>query len=247
MVVVKDEKDDRLLPLPIRRQNRLTVKNDRKSQILCQEKCNNPSCDLWRVKSEKLVFLATNAFSDMLRNTWSPTRSRNKGGANGSLAIVKEFIQIGLCISRFLTEKIFTMCTGTVGTKHTVGFSGSTWHQIKIREIKGPSRGITHKCALHERLWKITWGDLESRTMLQLSSVGFGEKYLQAQEFVLVEPVLCSCTVGHITAWCSRHDSDITSLHTDVLGPSRIAWKTILILVHSAFGTRFVSSSTLAW
>ena len=24
-----------------------------------------------------------------------------------------------------------------------------------------------------------------------------------------VEPVLCCCTVGHITAWYSRHDSDI--------------------------------------
>ena len=36
------------------------------------------------------------------------------------------------------------------------------------------------------------------------------------------------------------------SLHTDVLGPSRIEEKTILILVHSALCTRFVSSSTLA-
>ena len=36
--------------------------SDRKGQILCQEKCNNPSCDLWRppvcqtYKSEKVVF-----------------------------------------------------------------------------------------------------------------------------------------------------------------------------------------------
>ena len=38
---------------------------------------------------------------------------------------------------------------------------------------------------------------------------------------LLVEPVLCSCTVGHITACDSRHDIDI-DLHTDVLSSSRI-------------------------
>ena len=43
---------------------------------------------------------------------------------------------------------------------------------------------------------------------------------------------------GHITACDSRHDSDIFSLHTDVLSSSRIREKTILILVHSALCTR---------
>ena len=40
---------------------------------------------------------------------------------------------------------------GTLGSKHTVKFSKGTWHQIKIRERKGPSRGIIQKCAPHER------------------------------------------------------------------------------------------------
>ena len=34
--------------------------------------------------------------------------------------------------------------------KHAVKFSTSTWHQRKIRERKGPSRGIFPKCAPHE-------------------------------------------------------------------------------------------------
>ena len=38
-----------------------------------------------------------------------------------------------------------------MGSKHAVKFSKGTWHQIKIRERKGPSRGIVQKCAPHER------------------------------------------------------------------------------------------------
>ena len=40
---------------------------------------------------------------------------------------------------------------GMLGSKHAVKFSKGTWHQIKIQERKGPSRGIIPKCALHER------------------------------------------------------------------------------------------------
>ena len=35
---------------------------------------------------------------------------------------------------------------------HTVKFSGCTWHQIRIRERRGPSRGIVQKCEPHERI-----------------------------------------------------------------------------------------------
>ena len=40
---------------------------------------------------------------------------------------------------------------GMLGSKHAVKFSKGTWHQIKIRERKGPSRRIIQKCAPHER------------------------------------------------------------------------------------------------
>ena len=45
-----------------------------------------------------------------------------------------------LCISRFLFEKIFS----TNSPK-------CTWHQMKTRKRKGPSRGIIQKCAPRER------------------------------------------------------------------------------------------------
>ena len=50
---------------------------------------------------------------------------------------------------------------------------------------------------------------------------------------------------GHITAWYSRHDSDILLSFTDVLGPSRIAEKTILIHCAQRICTRFESFHTL--
>ena len=46
---------------------------------------------------------------------------------------------------------------GKLRSKRTVKFSKGTWHQIKIREGKGPSRGIVQKCAPHEHnpcAWK---------------------------------------------------------------------------------------------
>ena len=77
------------------------------------------------------------------------------------------------------------------GSKHAVNFSKGTWHQIEIRERKGPSRGIIPKCAcaswaLSLRAWirgQITRGYLAPRNMRPQSSMGFGEKHSQAQEF----------------------------------------------------------------
>ena len=40
---------------------------------------------------------------------------------------------------------------GRLGSKRTVKFSKGTVHPIKIRERKGPSRGVIQKCEPHER------------------------------------------------------------------------------------------------
>ena len=50
-----------------------------------------------------------------------------------------------------IREKSIPREPGMLGSKHAVKFSKGTWHQIKIRERKGPSRGIIQKCAPHER------------------------------------------------------------------------------------------------
>ena len=62
----------------------------------------------------------------------------------------------------------------------------SNWHHVKIRGRKGPSRGIIQKCAPHERgpcAPKFGERSHAPRKMRPQSSVGFGEQYLQAQEF----------------------------------------------------------------
>ena len=41
--------------------------------------------------------------------------------------------------------------SGMLGSNRPSKFPRGTWHQIKIRERKGPSRGIIQKCAPHER------------------------------------------------------------------------------------------------
>ena len=115
---VRDEKDDRLLPHQIRKQNRLTARDKKssqgsgskqensldKSEFPCQFKfCKNPSCKFWhrpvrqKYKTEKgCASLATNAISEM---------SRQKERLSCD---IEEVFTIGLCISRFLSEKIYS-------------------------------------------------------------------------------------------------------------------------------------------
>ena len=60
-------------------------KLERQERIPCRfRRCKNPSCGFWHPpvclnnKSENIVYMATNAVSDMLRQKESPTRSRKR-------------------------------------------------------------------------------------------------------------------------------------------------------------------------
>ena len=94
--------------------------------------------------------MARNAFFDMLRQKESLARSQRR---------VVQWISCGIegvytifCESQdSYPKKSILREPGMLGSKHTVKFSQGTWHQIKIRERKGPSRGIIQKCAPHER------------------------------------------------------------------------------------------------
>ena len=80
-----------------------------------------------------------------------PSKKSKKGGAKGSVALVKESTQLGCVSQDSHPRKSILREQGKLGSKHTVKFSKGTWHQIKIRERKGPSRGLIPKCAPHER------------------------------------------------------------------------------------------------
>ena len=96
--------------------------------------------------------MAKNADSDMLRLRRSPAKNQRKVVRKEPLHfLLKESTQLG-CVSQDSNlRKSFQREEGKLGSKHTVKFSKSTWHQIKNRERKGPSRGIIPKCEPHDR------------------------------------------------------------------------------------------------
>ena len=52
---------------------------------------------------------------------------------------------------RCRTRKFILREVPKLGSNHTVKFSMGTWHHTKIRERKGPSRGVTQKCEPQQR------------------------------------------------------------------------------------------------
>ena len=60
--------------------------------------------------------------------------------------LMKESAQLGCVSQDSFPRKCSLREKGKLGSKHTVKFSKGTWHQIKIRERKGPSRGTITKC-----------------------------------------------------------------------------------------------------
>ena len=84
-----------------------------KSEIPCRLKfCKNPSCGFWHPsvclnnKSEKRLKHGDKCHFRHVEPDGKPNKKSKKGGAKGSVALLKESTQLGLCISRFLSEKI---------------------------------------------------------------------------------------------------------------------------------------------
>ena len=80
-----------------------------------------------------------------------PSRESKKVGAKGSVALLKDSFQLGCVCQDPHPRKSILREVGKLGSNHTVKFSTGTWHQMRIRERKGPSRGIIQKCVPPER------------------------------------------------------------------------------------------------
>ena len=107
------EKDDRLLPHPIRRQGRLAVKKATKRKVLTREvrfcvdflEKYNPSCKFWHLpvcqnyKSEKGCICGDKCHFRHVEAEEKPKQKSKKGGAKGSVAILKESTQF-VCVSQ---------------------------------------------------------------------------------------------------------------------------------------------------
>ena len=79
-----------------------------------------------------------------------PKKKSKKVGAQGSVASLKDF-SIGLCVPRLSSGKFILREDGKLGSNHTGKFSKTTMRPVKIREKKGQSQGIIHKCEPQER------------------------------------------------------------------------------------------------
>ena len=79
-----------------------------------------------------------------------PAKSK-KGGARGSVALLKESTQLGCVSQDSYPRKSSLRELGKFGSTHGVKFSKDTWQKIKNSGKKGPSQGIIQKCEPHER------------------------------------------------------------------------------------------------
>ena len=85
--------------------------------------------------------MATYVNSDILRLMCSLARSRRK---------VVWKVQLPYWRSLY-KRKSTPREEGQLGSNHAVIFSIGTWHNVNMRERKGPSRGVIQKCVPHER------------------------------------------------------------------------------------------------
>ena len=73
--------------------------------------------------------MATNAMFRHVEAEGKPNKKSKKGGAKGSVAILKESFPLGCASQDSYPRKSVQRGSGKLGSKHTVKFSKETWHQ----------------------------------------------------------------------------------------------------------------------
>ena len=100
-------------------------------------------------KSESGCKYGDKSYSDTQRLMASPAKGLRR--VKSSVALLKESTQLGCVSQNSHPRKSNPREEGQLRSNHTVNFSKGTWHHIKIRERKGPSRGVIQKFEPHER------------------------------------------------------------------------------------------------
>ena len=139
--------------------NRGESTSDKRGRIPCRfRKCNNPSCNYWHppvcqnYKFETGCTYGNKCYFRHVEADETPNKKSKKGGAKRSVALLKESIQLG-CVAQDSHPRQSTQRKeGKLRSNHAARFSKRhVAPQIKIRERKGPSRGIIQKREPHER------------------------------------------------------------------------------------------------
>ena len=159
--MVRDEEGDRPLPHRIRRpsltaREKSTQKHQATEMKALQTKGAKFRAVTKVVKTCHVVFgiipFGRKCSSDMLRRRRrSPSKKSKKRWCERISCIIEGVYTIGLCISSFLSENSILRVKENWDQNTRQFLSKGSWHQNKIRERKGPSRGIIHECEPHER------------------------------------------------------------------------------------------------
>ena len=122
-----------------------------KREKILKEKCANPSCNYWHppvclnYKPESGCKFGDQCLFRHAAADGQPSEKSKKSGGKGSVALLKESIQL-VCVSQDShPKKSILRAVGKLGSNHTIKFSKGTWHHKKNRERKGPARNRTHK------------------------------------------------------------------------------------------------------
>ena len=168
---VREEKDDRLFPAPDTKAKtdaqELFKSSGSRGQSPWRGRerfpCRSTNCEVSSCRymqppvcqnslSEQDAVMATSAILDMVRRIKKPRKKSRKG------VVLKEEWRYGrslykwvVCLKIPSRENLFQRRAGKWGSDLAVRVSNSTWHQRKIRERRGPSRGITQRREPHER------------------------------------------------------------------------------------------------
>ena len=106
-------------------------------------KCTNSSCNYWHppvclnYKSETGCAYGKKCRFRHVEIDGQPSKKSKKSGGKGSVALLKESIQLGCVSHDSHPRKSVLWKDGQLGPKHTVKFSMGPWHHLKDRERKG--------------------------------------------------------------------------------------------------------------
>ena len=120
--------------------------------------------------------------------------------------LLKESLQQGCVSQDSYLRQSFPHEQGKVGSKRTVEFSKGTWHQIKIRERKGPSREIIRKCAPHKRSACAPKFEERSRETSK-SMVNIGCVPVAFSLLLVLSALLCLRVIRRVVCMISRESS----------------------------------------
>ena len=138
--------------------NREESSSDKRRELPCRYiNCKKPSCKIWHPPVCQNYMSETHGRKCFFRHVEAdeadekPSKKVIERWCKRISCDIEGVLQVGCVSQDSYPRKSIPSGKGKFGSKHAVKFFKGTWHQIKIRERNGPSRGIIPKCGPHQR------------------------------------------------------------------------------------------------